>query len=101
MENFRADFNVDIQILQDVLLHAFIRAISMEKPFIAREVKSINDIIAKYIQNNKFSSFIIQNYYKIRYHETQQFDKKRRVEEQKAAILREINGILGELNTTD
>lgn len=93
VEDFRADFGVDIQILQDVLINAFVRAISIEKPFVARETKSIDDII-DYIESKSFSGFLSANFYKIKYRETQILDKQRREQEQNAAIINSISGIL-------
>jgi len=96
VEDFRADFDVDIQILQDVLVNAFVRAISMEKPFVAREAKSIDDII-DYIKSKSFGAFLSANFYKIKYKETQLLDKQRREQEQNAAIIKAISGILDSL----
>lgn len=96
VEDFRADFDVDIQILQDVLVNAFVRAISMEKPFVAREAKSIDDII-DYIKSKSFGAFLSANFYKIKYKETQLLDKQHREQEQNAAIIQAISGILDSL----
>ena len=96
VDDFRADFDVDIQILQDVLVNAFVRAISMEKPFVAREAKSIDDI-NDYIKSKGFGAFLSANFYKIKYKETQLLDKQRREQEQNAAIIQAINGILDSL----
>lgn len=96
VEDFRADFDADIQILQDVLVNAFVRAISMEKPFVAREAKSIDDII-DYIKSKSFAAFLSANFYKIKYKETQLLDKQRREQEQNAAIIKAISGILDSL----
>lgn len=93
VEDFCNDFNVDIQILQDVLLNAFVRAISIEKPFVARETKSIDDIIG-YVKSKRFGKFLSDNFWKIRYEETQMLDKQRREQEQNAAIIASINGYL-------
>ena len=92
VDDFRTDFDVDIQILQDVLSNAFVRAVSLEKPFVARESKSIDDIID--YTSKKFGKFLIDNYWKIRYKETIQLDKQRREHEQNAAIIDEISNIL-------
>ena len=97
MKDFRADFDVDIQILQDVLTNAFVRAISMEKPFVAREAKSIDDII-DYIKSKSFGAFLSANFYKIKYEETQLLDKQRREQEHNIAIIGAINGILDSLS---
>lgn len=55
-EQFKEEFNEDIEILQDVLINAFIKAINIEKPFIAKETKIIEDII-----EHNFSGFISKN----------------------------------------
>lgn len=96
VDDFRADFDVDIQILQDVLANAFVRAINMEKPFVARETKSIDDII-DYIKSKSFGRFLSNNFYKIKYRETQLLDKRHREQKQNAAIIDEINSILNTL----
>jgi hypothetical protein len=96
VDDFRADFDVDIQILQDVLTNSFVRAVSIEKPFVAREAKSIDDII-DYINSKRFGSFLSANFYKIKYKETQILDRQRREQEQNAAIIGAINGILDSL----
>ncbi len=97
VEDFRLEFDKDIGILQDVLMNAFVRAINMEKPFVARETKSIDDII-KYVKSSEFTRFLAENFWKIRYQETARLDKRRREQEQNAAIMGEINGILDALD---
>lgn len=96
VEDFKEDFNIDIQILQDVLTNAFVRAINMEKPFIARETKSIDDII-DYIKSKSFGKFLTKNFDKIKYKENQILDKQRREQEKNAAIIEEIQDILANL----
>jgi hypothetical protein len=96
VDDFRADFDVDIQILQDVLTNAFVRAISIEKPFVAREAKSIDNII-DYINSKSFGGFLSANFYKIKYKETQILDKQRREQEQNTAIIGAIRGFLDSL----
>ncbi|MDE7244409.1 MAG: dynamin family protein [Oscillospiraceae bacterium] len=96
-EDVRREFNTDIEILQDVLLHAFVYAVNMEKPFVAREIKSIDDII-KYIRSDVFSNFLAGNLRKIKYQETARLDQQQRAREQDAAIVQEISGILNTLN---
>lgn len=97
VDDFRKDFDVDIQILQDVLANAFVRAISMEKPFVARETKSIDDII-DYVESKGFSKFLSENFWKIKYEETQLLDKQRREQEQNAAIVGAINSYLSTIS---
>lgn len=97
IDDFRSDFDVDILILQDVLTNAFVRAINIEKPFVAREVKSIDDIITKYIYSENFREFLTANYHKIKDKETQLFDRQRREQEQNVAIICAINSLLDSL----
>ena len=97
VEDFRREFSKDIEILQDVLTNAFVRAINMEKPFVARETKSIDDII-KHIKSSEFTRFLADNFWKIRYKETAQLDKQHREREQNTAIMGEINSILDALS---
>lgn len=44
-EDIREFFKVDLEILEKFLIHASIPAIRLEKPFIAREVQSINKLL--------------------------------------------------------
>lgn len=64
--------------------------------FVAREAKSIDDII-DYIKSKSFGAFLSANFYKIKYKETQLLDKQRREQEQNAAIIQAISGILDSL----
>lgn len=100
-EFFRADFDDDIKILHDVLENAFVNAINMEKPFVAREVKSIGDILDYIGKSGKFGSFITHNYTKIQYSVTQMWDKENREKVQNAAIVNKINKILDRMENDD
>ncbi len=95
-EDFKADFDDDIKILQDVLINAFVRAVSLEKPFVAREIKSIDDIIG-YIKSKSFGTFLSANFRKIKYEETQILDKQHRENEQNIAIVDAIQSMLASL----
>lgn len=95
-EDFKADFDDDIKILQDVLINAFVRAVSLEKPFVAREIKSIDDIIG-YIKSKSFGAFLSANFHKIKYEETQILDKQHRENEQNIAIVDAIQSMLASL----
>lgn len=66
-EQFKEEFDDDIEILQDVLINAFIKAINIEKPFIAKETKNIEDII-----EHDFSGFISKN---LEYIKKSEFDE--------------------------
>lgn len=97
LADVREEFNKDVEILQDVLLNAFVRAIRMEKPFIAREAKSIDDIIA-YVEGKEFGSFLSANYSSIKYEETQEYKRKERQRMQDVQIMAAIDSILATLN---
>lgn len=47
----------DIEILQDVMLHCFVRALNLEKPFIAREYLVIENV-KKHVDSDGFIDFI-------------------------------------------
>ncbi|MDE7244281.1 MAG: dynamin family protein, partial [Oscillospiraceae bacterium] len=82
VEDFRQEFEKDIEILQDVLMNAFVRAINMETPFVARETKAIDDII-KFVKSTEFTRLLSENFWKIRYKETSRLDSHRREREKK------------------
>jgi len=63
-DDFRREFDKDIEILRDVMVNAFVYAINLEKPFATREEKSIEDIIKQYV-DGKFTKFISHNFDKI------------------------------------
>ena len=72
-DDFRREFDKDIEILRDVMVNAFVYAINLEKPFATREEKSIEDIIKQYLKAkddddineqdvaSEFSKFISHN----------------------------------------
>lgn len=89
----REDFEKDVIVLHDILRNAFVRAIDMETPFVAREVKSIDDII-QFIHSEEFSHYLIDNFRMVKYHENASLDKKQREKVQNNAIMNEIDSIL-------
>lgn len=98
-EDMKKDFAYDIEILRDVLLHAFIRAINMEKSFVAREVKSIEYVIS-WIESKEFNAFVSNN---IEYIKAEEFDNLDRAEAElkiKSAFVMEMNKIIATINNT-
>lgn len=96
-EDMKHDFACDIEILRDVLLHAFIRAINMEKSFVAREVKTIEYVIS-WIESKEFNTFISNN---IEYIKAEEFDNLDRAEAEikmRSAFMTEINKIIATIN---
>lgn len=53
-------FKVDLEILEKFLIHASIPAIRLEKPFVAREVQSINKLIES-VESRDFDNLIDTN----------------------------------------
>lgn len=53
-------FKVDLEILEKFLIHASIPAIKLEKPFVAREVQSINKLL-KAVNSEEFDKMINDN----------------------------------------
>ena len=53
-------FNEDLEILRDFLIHASIPAIKLEKPFVAREIQSINKLIEA-VNSPEFGDMISSN----------------------------------------
>ena len=59
-EDVREFFKKDMKILEKFLIHASIPAICIEKPFVAREVQSINKLLER-VENTEFDNFIDSN----------------------------------------
>lgn len=59
-EEFKNDYQTDLEILQDFLVFASIPAIAIEKPFISREVKALTDILTL-IESEQYEVFIDDN----------------------------------------
>lgn len=97
-EEMKEDFQADVEILRDVLLNAFVSAISMDRPFIKRESKSIEDIM-DYADSEKFREFLRLNFRKIKYAETERLDRAERERRQNQDIAREVDSILKTLET--
>lgn len=95
----KRDFACDIEILRDVLLHAFIRAINMEKSFVAREVKSIEYVIS-WIESKEFNAFISNNIEFIKAEEFDNLDRAEAEVKMKSAFMMEISKIIATINNT-
>lgn len=95
-EQMRQDFDDDVQILQDALLNCFIRAIHMERPFIARERKSIEDIQAM-LDTDVFRDYLNCNLRKIKYNESKALDEEERNRRLNEGIARDVDSILNAL----
>jgi len=59
-DNVKEFFSIDLEILKKFLIHASIPAIRMEKPFIAREVQAINNLL-ELVNSIQFDTMITDN----------------------------------------
>lgn len=65
------DIRDDIEILRDSLLHCFIRALSLETPYMAKEYIIIEGV-KNYIDSDKFDKFLVRN---TKYIRSEKFDE--------------------------
>lgn len=97
-EYVRKEFDKDIEILREILMNGCVNAIDLEKPFVAREIRTI-DRIKDYINNNgKFIDFLSNHFSEIRFEETKKLDAENAIREQKSAIANSISACLNMLN---
>jgi len=96
-EDVRKDFACDIEILRNVLLNAFIRAINIEKSFVAREVKFIEYVIS-WIESRDFNSFISKNIMLIKSEEFGHLKHAEAEIKMTTAFISEINKIIATIN---
>ena len=95
-----SEFSEDIKILKSILLKATVSAINIEKPFIAYEIKRIDDIL-KGINNREYSApfydFIQQNINYIKSEEYKDIEEREAIRKLNTAIVTEIDNILLEM----
>ena len=100
IEYFKKEFYKDINTLQDVLVNAFVRAISIETPFSAREVQAIADTI-KYLESDKFNHDFIEDHIdQIKMEEVNRLDDERNEKQKDLAIIELIKGTLENMNNS-
>ena len=99
-ENFTTEFNKDIEILKDVLTHAFIYAIEMEKPFVAREEKTMDDIIDYIKKSETFRVFMTNpnNIRDILYNDFEAIETERKEKENRKRFCDLANKLNSTLN---
>lgn len=91
------EINEDINILEQLLIDAVVAAINIEKPFLAKEIKSIDRIIASLDDEEAFGEFIIQNIGYIRAETINEYEREVQQRHLFACITEEINTILGDM----
>lgn len=83
----------DIDILQDVMLHCFVRALDLEKPYVARMYLIISNL-KDYIKTDPFYDFIGKSIPMIRPDEVETIESKRLEQEMNAACRKEVTNII-------
>lgn len=91
------DFWDDMIILKDILANAFVPAVNIEKPFLAKEQKIIDDIKAL-IETEEFRAFLSDNMPLINDAEWGQLDEAEGRRKMNEACMRDIQELLREIN---
>ena len=86
-----------IEILQDILQNAFIYAIDIEKPFLAKEQKIIEDI-KTLVEQNTFAHFIANNIGLIKQEEYSAIVEKEKQEQMNRAYMQRVKELLMQLD---
>ncbi len=96
-ESVREEYAVDLEILQQFLLSASIPAITIEKPFIAKEVKSIDGII-DFVGSSEFSAFISNNFELLQKETMDEYTRKQREWMVNQSVIKEIENVLSSMD---
>lgn len=96
-EDIQKEYAVDLEILKDFLVSASIPAISIEKPFIAREVKSIDGLI-DCVGSDSYLDFVTDNLELLRKEEFEEFERKQSEHMVNRAVVREIEKVLDSMS---
>lgn len=92
-EDIQKEYAIDLEILKDFLVSASIPAISIEKPFIAREVKSIDRLI-DCVESDSYLDFVTDNLELLRRDIFDEFERKQSEHMVNRAVVREIEQVL-------
>lgn len=92
-QDIMQQYEADLEILQDFLIHASIPAISIEKPFIAKEVKSIDELL-DYVDSTDFSDFVANNFHLLRKEACDEFSRKQNDRLINQDVVRKIEKVL-------
>lgn len=96
-EDIQKEYATDLEILKNFLVSASIPAISIEKPFIAKEVKSIDGLIDS-IESNSYLDFITNNLELLRKESFDEFERKQSEHMVNRAVVREIEHVLADMS---
>lgn len=100
LDDVRNDIDKDICILQEVLGDTVIKAICMEKPFLALEIQFINNL-QENIKGDEYRQFIVNNISKIcveEYSDLRENDQKKMAYEK---MMEAIKDILDEMGNSE
>lgn len=92
LDDIKNDINKDIDILQNVLGDTVVKAICMEKPFLALEIQIMNNIYQN-IDSEEYRSFLVNNMPKIcveEYSDLSENEQKRKAYDKMMEAIKEI-----------
>ena len=92
LDDIKNDINKDIDILQNVLEDTVVKAICMEKPFLALEIQIMNNIYRN-IDSEEYRSFLVNNMPKIcveEYLDLSENEQKRKAYDKMMEAIKEI-----------
>lgn len=92
LDDIKNDINKDIDILQNVLEDTVVKAICMEKPFLALEIQIMNNIYQN-IDSEEYRSFLVNNMPKIcveEYLDLSENEQKRKAYDKMMEAIKEI-----------
>lgn len=95
-EDIQKEYELDLEILEDYLVSASIPAISVEKPFIAKEVKAIDKLISR-IESDAYSAFIRDNMELFMKGDVDEFSSRQSERMVNEAVVREIENVLRDM----
>ncbi len=96
-ESIQEEFKADILVLKEVLRHAFIGAINMDRAFSANEVGFIERLIKK-LDKQEFEEFFKKNWQLIKYDEMSSIADERAKQDADRVVMEQIDQILTALN---
>ncbi len=97
-EDIRQEFNADIEVLCDVIIHSFIPAINIDRAFSAKAVNKIEDVMKK-VGSIAFDNFLGDNLFKIASanEKKNEINAKRERAEADSKLLEKIEEILKQI----
>jgi len=96
-EDVKKEINDDIQILQKTLDDIVVNAICIEKPFLALEFQTIDNIIRS-LSSESYRQFIVENIFLIASEQYANLEAEEQRSMTRTNILKEIEKILREMN---